>query len=151
MKKLFLTACAITLLAATGCHNTYNKDGHKEFASISKFADLEGKAGSTVYFAFDSSALSDEAKHILDKQALYMKTHPHKTFLIEGNTDNRGTREYNLALGERRANSARDYLVSLGIPENRMTVVSYGKEKPAVIGDNESAWSQNRRTVTIKK
>ena len=80
-----------------------------------------------------------------------MKSHPHKTFLIEGNTDNRGTREYNLALGERRANSARDYLVSRGIPENRMTVVSYGKEKPTIVGDNESAWSQNRRTVTINK
>ena len=151
MKKLFLTASAFTVLAITGCHHTHKTTEHKEFQTISKFADLEGKAGNTIYFAFDSSELSSQAKNVLDSQVKYMNKHPNQSFVIEGHTDKRGTKEYNLALGERRANSAKAYLVSAGIADSKLTVVSYGKEKPASVGDSEEVWSLNRRAVTIVK
>ena len=152
MKKLFLTVCIIVLISATGCHNINQREKQKEEStSLSKSAVLEGRAGSTVYFAFDSFVLSDKAKSTLNRQAVYMRAHPDKKFLIEGNTDNRGTREYNLGLGERRANSAKNYLLSRGISERKIIVTSNGKEKPHVVGNNEFAWSHNRRTVTIKK
>ena len=104
--------------------------------------------GDRVLFDYDSSELSSEGKLTLDKQSRFLRVNPDLTFTIEGHCDERGTREYNLALGEKRATAVRDYLVIEGISPDRIRVISYGKEKPAVIGSNDMAWSKNRRAVT---
>ena len=107
---------------------------------------LEGNSQlKTIYFAYDSSALSPEAKTTLEKVAQWLKENPSANIRIEGNCDERGTTEYNLALGERRALSARRYLISLGIDSDRIFTISYGEEKPAVEGQGESVWKFNRR------
>ena len=111
--------------------------------------DFLKNVGDRVFFDYDKSNLSDEAKASLDKQAAWLKKYPQWAFVIEGHCDERGTREYNLALGERRANSVKKYLASAGIPDSRIKTISYGKERPAVQGSNESAWAQNRRGVTV--
>ena len=109
------------------------------------------KMPTTVYFAFDSSALSAEAVSALDSQIAWLKKNPKVNVVIQGYCDKRGTAEYNLALGERRANAVKQYLVSQGIAADRISVISYGKERPAVLGNNEAAWAQNRRAVTVVK
>jgi peptidoglycan-associated lipoprotein len=112
-------------------------------------ADLAYQAGSDrVFFAFDSIDLSPEARATLRKQADWLQKYSNITVTIEGHADERGTREYNLALGDRRATSVKNYLVALGISPSRISTVSYGKERPAVLGSNEEAWAQNRRAVT---
>jgi peptidoglycan-associated lipoprotein len=108
---------------------------------------LEDKAkgmGYVVYFAFDSSALTDEGRAVLDAHIAALRGNDHK-IRLEGHTDERGTREYNLALGERRANAVRDYMVANGVPTYRMETISYGEENPIAFGSGESNWSQNRR------
>jgi len=104
--------------------------------------------GDRVFFSFDRSDLSETARTTLDKQADWLKTYPAVTIRVEGHADERGTREYNLALGARRANSVKEYLISQGVNPNRIDTISYGKERPAVNGSNEAAWAQNRRSVT---
>jgi peptidoglycan-associated lipoprotein len=111
--------------------------------------DLTQNVGDRVFFAFDSSSLSSEAQQTLQRQAAWLKQYPNVSVTVEGHCDERGTREYNLALGERRANAAKKYLASEGIAASRISTISYGKERPAVIGDNEDAWSKNRRAVTV--
>lgn len=111
--------------------------------------DLEINVGDRVLFAFDSSALSAESRTTIERWAAWLKTYPANLGVIEGHTDERGTREYNLALGERRAAAARDYLVSLGVDPNRVKIVSFGKERPAVPGSNDNAWAQNRRAALV--
>jgi peptidoglycan-associated lipoprotein len=111
--------------------------------------DLEVNVGDRVFFDFDKSNLSPDARTTIERWAAWLKTYPANTVIIEGHADERGTREYNLALGERRADSARDYLVSLGIDPNRVKIVSFGKERPAIPGSNERAWAQNRRAVAV--
>jgi peptidoglycan-associated lipoprotein len=110
--------------------------------------DLAATAGDRVYFAYDRSDISPEARAILTKQADWLKRNANVTVTIEGHCDERGTREYNLALGERRATAVKNVLVALGIPANRVSTISYGKERPAVVGSTEAAWAQNRRGVT---
>ena len=104
--------------------------------------------GDRVLFDYDSAELSNDAKLILDKQSRFLRANTDLTFTVEGHCDERGTREYNLALGEQRATAVRDYLVIEGISPDRLRVISYGKEKPAVVGSNDMAWSKNRRAVT---
>ena len=111
-------------------------------------ADKLIAVGDRVLFDYDSSELSSEAKLTLDKQSRFLRVNSDLTFTIEGHCDERGTREYNLALGEKRATAVRDYLVIEGISPDRIRVISYGKEKPAVVGSNDMAWSKNRRAVT---
>ena len=111
--------------------------------------DLEASAGDRIFFAFDRSDISPEAREILTRQAEWLRRYPNVTVTIEGHCDERGTREYNLALGERRAQAAKNVLVALGIPASRISTVSYGKERPAVVGSTEEAWAQNRRAVTV--
>lgn len=113
--------------------------------------DLVVNVGDRVHFGFDKYNLTSEARYVLQKQAAWLKANPSVRVTIEGHTDERGTREYNLALGERRANAVRDYLVAQGISPDRMDVVSYGKERPVALGSNEQAWAQNRRAVTVVK
>lgn len=112
-------------------------------------SDFEAAVSDRVFFALDSSTLNGEAQSVLQGQAEWLKANPGINVVVEGHCDERGTREYNLALGERRANAARNYLVSLGVAAGRLQTVSYGKERPAVLGSNESSWSQNRRAVTV--
>ena len=103
-----------------------------------------------VFFATNKSVLTTASRDTLRKQAAFMRKKKDLTFTIEGHADERGTREYNLALGERRANAVKDYLMTYGISSNRLSVVSYGKERPVNSGSNPLAWSQNRRSVTVK-
>jgi len=110
--------------------------------------DLEASAGDRVFFAFDRSDISAEARETLTRQADWLRRYPNVTVTIEGHCDERGTREYNLALGERRAQAVKNVLVALGIPASRITTISYGKERPIVVGSNEEAWAQNRVAVT---
>ena len=105
--------------------------------------------GDTVLFGYDSSQLSADAMATLDAQAALLNAKQSFRVKIEGHADERGTREYNLALGERRASAARDYLVAKGVDGSRIRIVSYGKERPAVVGSNEDAWAMNRRSVTV--
>jgi peptidoglycan-associated lipoprotein len=113
-------------------------------------ADLVAKAGSdTVYFGTDEYSLDESARATLAAQARWMLENPNVRASIEGHCDERGTREYNLALGERRANAARDFLLSQGVPASRLLTTSWGKERPVAAGSNEEAWAQNRRAVTV--
>jgi peptidoglycan-associated lipoprotein len=111
--------------------------------------DLEASAGDRIFFAFDRSDISPEAREILTRQADWLRRYPNVTVTIEGHCDERGTREYNLALGERRAQAAKNVLVAAGIPATRISTTSYGKERPAVVGSTEEAYAQNRRAVTV--
>jgi peptidoglycan-associated lipoprotein len=111
--------------------------------------DLEASAGDRIFFSFDRSDISPEAREILTRQADWLRRYPNVTVTIEGHCDERGTREYNLALGERRAQAAKNVLVAAGIPASRISTISYGKERPAVVGSTEEAYAQNRRAVTV--
>ena len=106
------------------------------------------KVGDRVLFGYDSSELDDDDRSVLDNQAKFLNQNPSLKVTIEGHCDERGTREYNLALGEKRASAVKDYLISVGINTERISVVSYGKERPQVLGSNKAAWSMNRRSVT---
>ena len=110
--------------------------------------DLAQTAGDRVFFAFDRSDISPEAQQTLERQAHWLQRYPNVTVTIEGHCDERGTREYNLALGERRANAAKQVLVAAGIPASRISTISYGKDRPVVPGSNEEAWAQNRVAIT---
>ena len=110
--------------------------------------DLVINVGDRVFFGFDQFSLSNDARSSLDKQAAWLKANPGVTIRVEGHCDERGTREYNLALGERRANAVKDYLSANGVNTDRIVTISWGKEKPVANGSNEAAWRQNRRGVT---
>ncbi len=140
-------------MALAACSTTgYNSDEQtSSSATDAQIQELENKVGDRVFFEFDSSTLTSEAQEILRKQAQFMSENPELKFIVEGHCDPRGTREYNLALGERRANAVVQFLQSLGIDTKVLTVVSYGKERPAVEGSTDWAWSQNRRAVTTIK
>ena len=110
--------------------------------------DLVENVGDRVFFGYDSYTLTDEARSVLDRQAQWLSEYPNLSITIEGHADERGTREYNLALGERRANAVKDFLVTLGVNPQRIDTISYGKERPVAIGSTNAAWAQNRRGVT---
>jgi peptidoglycan-associated lipoprotein len=113
-------------------------------------ADFVARVSSdTVYFDTDRYDIDGEDRAVLQSQAEWLRQYPNVRVTVEGHADERGTRDYNIALGERRANSAKNYLASLGIDPSRISTVSYGKEKPVALGSNESAWAQNRRAVTV--
>jgi peptidoglycan-associated lipoprotein len=111
--------------------------------------DLEVSVGDRVFFAYDSAVLSPIATQTIDRQAAWLKQYPDVVLTVEGHTDERGTREYNLALGDRRANAVRNYLVALGIEPSRILIISYGEERPADPANDESAWANNRRAVSV--
>jgi peptidoglycan-associated lipoprotein len=111
--------------------------------------DLAVSVGDRVFFEFDSAVLTSEATATLDRQAAWLRQYPDVIVTIEGHTDERGTREYNLALGDRRANAVKNYLVALGIGAQRILTISYGAERPAEPGHDERAWAMNRRAVTV--
>lgn len=110
--------------------------------------DLVVNVGDRVFFDFDKFNLKPEAQRTLERQSSWLKKYPNIRILVAGNCDERGTREYNLALGERRANSTKNYLISQGVTADRIRTISYGKERPTALGSNEAAWGQNRNTIT---
>ena len=110
--------------------------------------DLIVNVGDRVFFGYDSAELDSDAKELLQAQAAWLKQYNKASITVEGHCDERGTREYNLALGERRAQAVKNYLNGLGVDASSMSTISYGKERPAVVGSNDDAWSQNRRSVT---
>ena len=112
------------------------------------YEDLVVNVGDRVYFAYDSFELDEDAKELLQHQAAWLKQYNKTSVIIEGHCDERGTREYNLALGEKRAQAVKNYLSGLGVINWRLNTISYGKERPAVVGSTDAAWSQNRRSVT---
>lgn len=112
-------------------------------------ADLSVNVGDRVLFGYDRFDLSPEGRATLDKQAAWLQQYSNLSVTIEGHADERGTREYNLALGERRANSVKNYLTALGVSASRLNTISYGKERPAMTGSDEGSWAQNRRSVTV--
>ena len=152
---LRFVAVAAAFLAVAACSST--NEGANATPSSSSSAssvqpgtqqDLVTNVGDRVFFDFDKSVLKDEGKATLQRQAAWMKLYPNLTFTIEGHADERGTREYNLALGARRAEAAKAYLVSLGVDGSRITTVSYGKERPIDPRSTEAAWSLNRNATT---
>jgi peptidoglycan-associated lipoprotein len=110
--------------------------------------EFENQIGNTIHFDTDSYSLNSEAQGILQKQAAWLQKYPQHTVTIEGHADERGTREYNLALGDRRATTVLNYLVALGVDKGRLSEVSYGKEKPVCVDANDTCWNENRRGVT---
>jgi peptidoglycan-associated lipoprotein len=113
-------------------------------------ADFAAQSGSDrVLFQFDSYELDEEARTVLGKQAEWLARYPSIRVTVEGHADERGTREYNLALGDRRATAAKNFLAAQGVDAGRMTTISYGKERPAAEGSDEASWAQNRRAVTV--
>jgi peptidoglycan-associated lipoprotein len=160
--KVLSLLAALTLLAAceSAPENTANTGGAATSATPATTStasgprpgtqqDLVANVGDRVFFDYDKFDIKPEARQTLERQADWLKRYPNVTVTVEGHCDERGTREYNLALGERRANAAKNALVALGVPANRVTTISYGKERPAVVGSNEAAWAQNRRAVTV--
>lgn len=143
-KIKFVTVAAALLLSA--CSST--KTGSSSHGTSPLVHEFETQVGDRVFFAFDNNSLSSESKQVLERQASFLHKHQHLTADVEGHCDERGTSAYNMGLGERRANSAAKFLESKGIKADRLHVVSYGKERPAVIGDNEASWAKNRRAVT---
>ena len=111
--------------------------------------DLVANVGDRVFFDTDRSAIRADQRPVLTRQAEWLQRYPQVTVQVEGHADERGTREYNLALGERRANAARDVLVASGVAGSRIATISYGKDRPVALGSNEEAWAQNRRAVTV--
>ena len=140
---LFLGACATQQATTT----TKGDDAYTGTETVKFLAD---GVPDRVFFSTNKSELTSAATTTLGKQATYLKANPTLNVVLEGHADERGTREYNLALGERRATAAKNYLISNGVAANRIKVISYGKEKPANPASNVLAWSQNRRTVTVK-
>lgn len=111
--------------------------------------DLVQNVGDRVFFEYDSAVLSPEGRRTLERQAEWLRLFPELNITIEGHCDERGTREYNLALGERRSTAARDYLIAFGMNPSRLRTTSYGKERPYALGHNEESWGLNRRSVTV--
>jgi peptidoglycan-associated lipoprotein len=141
-KKIAVAFAAIVLLS--GC-SSCNKHGGK------RVAEFEKVVGDKVFFKFNSSELTSDSKDTLKRQAKWLSEHTSYFATVEGHCDERGTREYNIALGERRANAVKKYLVKNGVKTETVDTISYGKEKPAVLGDTEEAYAKNRRGVTILK
>ena len=135
--------------ASTSASNTASSSSASSSAADKTPAEKLAQVGDTVNFDFDSAELTVSARSTLNRQAAFLSLNPDLMIVIEGHADERGTREYNLALGDRRATAVRDYLVAKGINSARVRTVSYGKERPAVAGSDEAAWAKNRRAATV--
>ncbi|MBF0168634.1 MAG: peptidoglycan-associated lipoprotein Pal [Alphaproteobacteria bacterium] len=145
----FLTACESAPTTGGADAGAGQKVTTAKPATPGSKEDFIANVGDRVFFDYDKSDLRADAKAQLDKQAEWLKKYPNTKALVEGHCDERGTREYNFGLGERRAKSVSDYLKAKGIAAARVRMVSYGKERPAVLGSNDASWAQNRRSVTV--
>ena len=146
---LVLSACATKKEIATTDAITGQMQGDVYMGTDSVKYLADG-VPDRVFFATNESVLTTASRETLRKQAAWLRKNPEVTVVLEGHADERGTREYNLALGERRANAAKDYLMTYGISSSRISVISYGKERPVDSGSTTLAWSKNRRSVTVK-
>lgn len=155
LKKVLSTALLAVLVSAcastggTGDESYQTVRDEKDAARVNKDGDKTVNVYDRIFFQFDSSSLTAEAKKVLDGQVGWLQDDGQIRVVVEGHCDDRGTDEYNLALGRRRANAVKEYLVSKGIAANRIKVVSFGKKRPEVVGTGERIWSQNRRAVTV--
>ena len=156
--KIIITSAIFASLFLSACETASQRALNATSSSTSKslFAQAKQTAadkliavGDRVLFDYDSAKLDSSAKILLDSQSRFLRANTDLNFVVEGHCDERGTREYNPALGEKRAQSVKNYLISLGISSDRVSTISYGKERPAVVGSNDGAWAQNRRSVTI--
>jgi peptidoglycan-associated lipoprotein len=154
--KLLAARAAATLVAA--CESTTDQTAATGGAGAAgaqgsirpgSQEDLVANVGDRVFFDTDRSNIRGDQRPVLERQAAWLQRYPQVAVAVEGHADERGTREYNLALGQRRANSARDILVAGGVAGSRIQTISYGKDRPAALGSNEEAWAQNRRAVTV--
>jgi peptidoglycan-associated lipoprotein len=143
-------AIVMATLAIAGCAKNADQNAAMAGAAApGSQQDFVVNVGDRVFFETDSSELTDQARATLDKQAQWLGNYNRYSFTVEGHADERGTREYNIALGARRAETVREYLISRGIPAQRMRTISYGKERPVALCNDISCWSQNRRAVTV--
>ena len=154
VKRVFRAARLVAVLAAAlAIAACANKPGEEAQANASATPgsqqDFVVNVGDRVFFETDSSELTPQSRATLDKQAQWLAQYNRYSFTIEGHADERGTREYNIALGAKRAQSVREYLIARGIDASRMRTISYGKERPVAVCDDISCWSQNRRAVTV--
>jgi len=155
MKEIFGRArfaiLLVAALAVTGCASKTAEElaGAAGAAAPGSPQDFVVNVGDRVFFETDSTSLTQQARATLDKQAQWLQQYNRYAFTIEGHADERGTREYNIALGARRSQAVRDYLSARGISPSRMRTISYGKERPVAVCDDISCWSQNRRAVTV--
>jgi peptidoglycan-associated lipoprotein len=150
MRGARFAAVLAAALAISACANQQNAQGNAAAGVPGSQQDFVVNVGDRVFFETDSSELTTQSRATLDKQAQWLNSYTqYSQFTVEGHADERGTREYNLALGARRAQTVRDYLISRGVAANRMQTISYGKERPVAICDDISCWSQNRRAVTV--
>ena len=150
-KRIFLVIFAS--IALTACATAKKQSGKMQgdvYTGTDTVEYLASGVRDRVFFATNKSTLTTASRDVLRKQAAWMRKKKNLNFTIEGHADERGTREYNLALGERRANAVKDYLMTYGINGSRLSVISYGKERPVNSGSNPLAWSQNRRSVPVK-
>ena len=145
MASLILTACATTKKVSMG-----NQMQGDVYTGTDTVKYLASGVPDRVFFATNESVLTTASRDTLRKQATWLRANSEITVVLEGHADERGTREYNLALGERRANAAKDYLMTYGVSASRISVISYGKERPVDAGSNPLSWSKNRRSVTVK-
>ena len=159
---LFVAACATTPKDSADSSGSGSSSSGSDVSSEGTITETTGSGivsgsqedlivnvGNRVFFGYDSSDLDSDALELLQDQVAWLKQKCDVTVTIEGHCDERGTREYNLALGEKRAQAVKNYLIGLGINPDRVSTISYGKERPAVVGSNDGAWAQNRRSVTL--
>ena len=159
---LFVAACATTPKDTADSSGSGSSSSSSDVSSEGTITETSGSGivsgsqedlivnvGDRVFFEYDSSDLDSDALELLQDQVAWLKQNSDVSVTIEGHCDERGTREYNLALGEKRAQAVKNYLIGLGINPDRVSTISYGKERPAVVGSNDGAWAQNRRSVTL--
>jgi len=145
-----IAAIAALMFIAACSSNTATQEPPSASTSVApgSIGDFRQNVGDRVYFDTDMSSIREDGRNTLAKQAEWLKRYTNYPITIEGKCDERGTREYNLALGERRANAARQYLVAQGVPAQRIKTISYGKERPEAVGSDEGAWARNRVAIT---
>ena len=149
-KNALLVMLASLVLTACATKKVQNQMQGDVYTGTDTVKYLASGVADRVFFATNDSVLTTASRDTLRKQAEWLRKNSKINVVLEGHADERGTREYNLALGERRANAAKDYLMTYGISANRISVISYGKERPVDSGSNPLAWSKNRRSVTVK-
>ncbi|WP_421997839.1 peptidoglycan-associated lipoprotein Pal [Reyranella sp.] len=143
-------AAVVAMLVMAACSNEQSQQTATATSTVTpgSVADFRQNVGDRVFFDTDQSTIREDGRQTLNRQAEWLKKYTNYPITIAGHCDERGTREYNLALGERRANAARQYLIAQGVPASRIKTISYGKERPDPVGSDEAAWARNRRAVT---
>jgi peptidoglycan-associated lipoprotein len=148
MIKAFAAIAAMIVMAACSSNEQQAAAPATTTVTPGSVADFRQNVGDRVFFDTDMSNIREDGRQTLNRQAEWLKKYTNYPITIEGHCDERGTREYNLALGERRANAARQYLVAQGVPAQRIKTISYGKERPEAVGSDEGAWARNRVAIT---